>query len=317
MKPVRPFLSVVVCTKNRAKLLDLCLASLISQKSSRHPFEIIVVDNHSTDGTKNIVRSLIKKYPAIKYLEYRGHSVSAARNKGWNAARGTFVAFIDDDAVAHKNWIKSIFNFAARHHSIGIFGGPYASDTDGRAHSWLPKQYVELFNGTKEKELPIGREWLSGTNLIVRKDVLAKLRGFDEKLMFADGSFVFGEETKLLSVARTYGERVYYVPRIRVVHHTDLRKYSLRWQLQKYFRMGRSSVYVHNQKDTIWYHMASFADKVVRCMYWTVYPKSMPWKRRIFLALHGLFSWAGAFAVWIGIVPGCVGRSYEKNFGSQ
>lgn len=114
------FISVVIATRNRAESLKDTLTSLTRQ--SREPDEVIVVDNGSTDHTKEVVLSFSDRLN-IKYVYEAVKGVPHARNAGTQNARGDIVAFIDDDCVADESWLKQIETPFIRDPSIGVVGG--------------------------------------------------------------------------------------------------------------------------------------------------------------------------------------------------
>ena len=93
-------ISAVVCTHNRAAYLRKALQSLVDQTMAQELYEIIVVDNASTDGTKQVV-SEYSGASNLRCLYEPVIGLSRARNTGWGNARGEYVAYLDDDAVAH------------------------------------------------------------------------------------------------------------------------------------------------------------------------------------------------------------------------
>ena len=94
-----PLLSAVVCTYNRAELLARVLDSLCRQSLPREQFEIVIINDGSTDDTQDIVRSFEGKLP-LRYLFQRNAGLAAAKNHGLFASRGDFVLFLDDDDMA-------------------------------------------------------------------------------------------------------------------------------------------------------------------------------------------------------------------------
>lgn len=112
-----PKVSIIVPVYNGEKTLPLCLDSLMRLDYPKENLEIIVVDNGSVDETARI----IKRYP-VKYV-YEPHKGRArARNKGVELAQGRFVAFLDADCVAHKDWLRNILK-GCNDPSIGGYGG--------------------------------------------------------------------------------------------------------------------------------------------------------------------------------------------------
>ena len=117
--------SVIICTYNRVGLLSGALESIGHQKFDNKKFEIIVVDNNSTDYSKSLVESFIKKYPNTRYIIEPHQGLSFARNRGWMEARGEYVAYIDDDARAEKNWLEvALMCFKEIQPEPKVVGGP-------------------------------------------------------------------------------------------------------------------------------------------------------------------------------------------------
>ena len=113
-------LSIIVCTYNRESLLPLCLQSLTDQAIDKRLYEVIVVNNNSTDGTQEVAESFAEMSKNLRVVLERRQGLSHARNRGWMEAQGKFVAYIDDDAIAWPDWIYSILDFIKRHPDSGI-----------------------------------------------------------------------------------------------------------------------------------------------------------------------------------------------------
>jgi glucosyl-dolichyl phosphate glucuronosyltransferase len=113
-------ISVVIITRNRADWLRDALNSLKIQ--SRPADEVVVVDNSSTDNTKEVIMSFANKMN-IKYVFESKRGIPQARNAGIIAASGEVIAFIDDDCVADPNWLKNIEIPFMKDPNIGAVGG--------------------------------------------------------------------------------------------------------------------------------------------------------------------------------------------------
>jgi len=103
-RPPRPFASVIVTVRNEARHIADLLDSLVVQEQ---PFEVLVIDAESTDGTREIVRRYAASYPFIRLLE-RGGRRGEARNRGAREAQGQILAFIDGDCIANPFWLQQL-----------------------------------------------------------------------------------------------------------------------------------------------------------------------------------------------------------------
>jgi glycosyltransferase involved in cell wall biosynthesis len=170
----KPRVSVVICTYNRHALLTECLTSLFSQTYPKEDYEIIVVDDGSTDGTEGVVRELgqtSKRAP--RYLRQENKGPGAGRNLGIKNARGEIIAFTDDDCIASETWIEN--------------GVPYFADDDivGVEGRTLPAEPVRLqvFPPRFSYTLQVTDEsWTYPTcNMFYRKRAILDVGGFNEE----------------------------------------------------------------------------------------------------------------------------------------
>ena len=103
-----PFVSVVIPTYNRRDLLESSIESLLNQSYPKDRYEIIVVDNSSTDGTEEMMHSLQLKSPSLlRYYRKKNEGPGSSRNMGIAKARGIIIAFTDSDCVADTEWLKN------------------------------------------------------------------------------------------------------------------------------------------------------------------------------------------------------------------
>lgn len=143
MTDTKAEVSIIVITHNRCELLEKCIQSLLSQKTDI-PYEVIVVDNDSSDSTKKIV----EKY-GIKYL-FVSHELSRRpRNQGIKIAKGNIIAYIDDDAIADSNWIQNIFETISSGKADAV-GGKILSNSRGIAS--LAHHILEFGKFTNDNE---------------------------------------------------------------------------------------------------------------------------------------------------------------------
>jgi glycosyltransferase involved in cell wall biosynthesis len=112
--------SVVIATRNRAESLKDTLASLTRQ--SRKPDEVVVVDNASSDHTRDVALKFVDSLN-LKYVYEAKRGIPYARNAGIQNAGGDIIAFVDDDCVADENWLKNLEIPFVKDPHIGVVGG--------------------------------------------------------------------------------------------------------------------------------------------------------------------------------------------------
>lgn len=162
----KPFLSVVICTHNRKELLKGTLESLNNQTLPHSAYEIIVVDDGSTDGTEDLVKSLSFDYK-LRYIKNEWGGRSAARNTGINATEGEICVFVDDDILAKEDFLE---NHAKIHKQYpnSIVRGPIVLITEYKIPDYKvkPSDFSGALFCTCNASAPVG--------------ALKDLGGFDE-----------------------------------------------------------------------------------------------------------------------------------------
>ncbi len=208
-------LTVVVCTYNRRRELRACLDSLLAQTLPGASFDIVVVDNGSTDGTAALVDAYLPRGP-IRYLHEPELGLSRARNRGIAAARSAYVAFLDDDARAAPDWAAAIVAFARRRPEAVLFGGPVLP-LSGSGEDWPPQPIYSHQLDLPEQPIAFGPQWLAGSNLVVKRAALGAAP-FDTRLGMNGRRLGFGEEIQLQARLVRAGHALWYSPDIRVEH---------------------------------------------------------------------------------------------------
>ncbi len=234
-------ISVVVCTYNRAELLRDVLDSLVQQSRSSADYEIIVIDNNSTDTTPDLVKEYSRRNDNVRYFVETAQGLSNARNRGWREARGKFVAYLDDDCKAPSQWLAAAEEVIARE-APDVFGGPYYAFYHSDKPHWWKDSYRSIEHAKTARELAEG-EYLSGGNIALRKDVLEQLGGFDPRFGMTGDRVAFGEETALLKKIRRVipNSKIFYDPTLYVYHLVHKEKMSLFWNAISSFVDGMYS----------------------------------------------------------------------------
>jgi glycosyltransferase involved in cell wall biosynthesis len=240
-----PIVSVVVCTYNRKKILDDCLNSLTRQSCPDSKFEVLVVDNGSTDYTNLLVQSKYRQFQNIHYLHEPVIGLSQARNTGWRQARGQYVAFIDDDAQADMDWVESIIHcFESLSPRPGAIGGKTDAKWEEEPPKWLADS-VELQRSLSIRDggdvvMRCMPQDIWGVNCAYMKKLLEEMGGFDTRLGRV-GNALFSSEEKLLNLKiAAAGYHLYYTPQMCVQHFIPKSRLTRWWFIKRQFFYGMS-----------------------------------------------------------------------------
>jgi glycosyltransferase involved in cell wall biosynthesis len=246
-------LSVILCTYNRAEPLRKALNSLAAATvPDGMEWELLVVDNNSTDHTRSVVEEGPPRVNA-KYLFERRQGKSWALNTGIAASRGRVLAFTDDDVEFDAGWLRNILAPFDGTDVVGV-GGKIESVWDGPAPRWWrPEGDRRLFGAIVHFDLGPTPVDLSsppfGANMAFRRDVFDRIGGFRTDLGPAGDTLLRSEDTELATRAMTCG-RVVYAPDAVVFHPimpVRLHKsYVRRW----YFGFGRSMARVEGRSPS-------------------------------------------------------------------
>lgn len=242
-----PEITVVVCSYNGARRISATLQALLRQQTTR-TWELLVVDDGSTDNTATIARDL-----GVRIVtEGRNLGLSAARNLGIAAASAPVIAFTDDDVVPTPLWVESLAAAwdRAEPQTLGIGGTTEALDVDSFARRYVatnnpltPLEHARggivarLLRYLLQPDPPRGRrtvDSLVGANMSFRTSTLRELGGFDPVIRFGGD-----EEDLCRRIRETHGpESLIVEPQIRVLHDFDK---SLRDTLRRARAYGRGN----------------------------------------------------------------------------
>lgn len=238
-----PLVSVVIPTFNRAALLRRAIVSLLHQRMDPAHYEIIVVDNKSTDSTADMVEELSLRHATIRYTYEPRLGVSHARNTGLALARGSIVAFVDDDGVPCPTWLELIKSaFDSVRPSPDAVGGPSYPLYVGRRPDWYRDSYETRSWGATAHFLEPS-SCFCGVNMAFRSDLLADEGGFDASLGMTGTTMAFAEENDLFERLRSHlrgGFLAYYEPRAYVMHWVPAARVNPVYRLKRGFALGQT-----------------------------------------------------------------------------
>jgi len=241
-------ISAIVCTHNRAGSLPQALESLAHQTLPEGRYEVLVVDNASTDATPRMLRELAERMPQLRSVSEPRLGCSRARNTGWRQARGRYVAYLDDDAVADPEWLERMLHaLRTLRPRPGAVGGRIEPIWEVPRPEWLPDSVLGLLttldHAPEPLFLPAGR-FLIGTNIAYPREVLEELGGYHELLGPVGERYRAGEETLLQRELRAHGYAIYYDPAILVRHRLPASRLDPRWLRRRMYWEGLSRAHV-------------------------------------------------------------------------
>ncbi len=222
--------TIAICTFNRAKLLQLCLASIAELDFPKTGFEVLVVDNNSTDSTAALCQQVPQLFPELhfRYVLETRQGVGFTRTRCAEEATGEIVAYIDDDCLAERNWLTEIVRFYGANPKAMSTGGRIVPKFLVPVADWFGKYFWGLIGnydqGPKVFRMQ-GVRYPSGANMHFRKTAFEKYGYFDGSLGRSGKSLMAGEEKAMYLKLLRAKEEVYYLPQVIVHHHVEGNKF--------------------------------------------------------------------------------------------
>jgi glycosyltransferase involved in cell wall biosynthesis len=240
--------TVLICTYNRAYLLSETLDSIAASRIDlTRPlrWNVIVVDNNSSDDTRVVVESRARTYPVpLLYLFEPRQGKSNALNTGLNATSAAVIAFTDDDVRVSEGWLEASCRPMLEDPTIDYTGGPVFPIWERPRPSWLDDDRSDLW-GTlaildygkdpfvfeEKRRVPLG------ANMAVRRALIDRIGGFDPSLGRTGNSLLGQEQAEFFCRSRAIGARGLYVPEMSLHHHVPAKRltpaYFRRWWFWK------------------------------------------------------------------------------------
>lgn len=255
----RIHVSVVICTKNRAGVLRVCLDKF-NQLQCQTPWELIVVDNNSTDNTCAVVHEFAPNATmSFRFAQETIPGSSAAKNTGWKLALGEFIAFTDDDCYPEADYIDAVIRGLGAKEAYGFVGGrvllfdptdlPITIQTCNTYIAFAPRSFLAA--GV-----------IHGANFAFRRAALEAAVGFDIRCG-ADRKYPCEDVDVMAEILRLGWEGV-YDPRLVVYHHRQRKTQQHADKLAMGYDQGRGAYYAKRliKPNTRWLYLQTWVRKM-------------------------------------------------------
>jgi glycosyltransferase involved in cell wall biosynthesis len=207
---MEPSVSIVMTVRNVEKYIANCIMSILDQTFNN--FEIVIIDDTSSDNTKNIIEKFddkrIKYFKNIKWL-----GISSSRNRGLNYATGEYIFFTDGDCTVSKNWIEEGLKCLKDPNCVGVEGRIY----------YVSNDYEPSFSD-HVTENRYGGHFMTG-NVAYKKSVIERVGGFDER-------YTYLEDRDLALRAMKFG-KIVFNPEMIVYHPKNT------WKPRQFVQAGK------------------------------------------------------------------------------
>jgi glycosyltransferase involved in cell wall biosynthesis len=240
-------ITIVLCTYNRAGTMAKTLESLASQVLPPSiGWEILVVDNNSSDETPQVVEAFRLEHPErIRYLHEKQQGISHARNAAIRNARGEILAFIDDDETAQVDWLYNL--------TANLYSGEWAG-AGGRVlppssfvkTKWLASRSPFIQGPLSLFDPEIGAGHMAdppfGANMAFRKEIFERLGGFRTDLGRSGDNLLSNEDTEFGRRLMAAGLRLRYEPTALTYHPVEEHRLRRQYFRDWWFNKGRSDI---------------------------------------------------------------------------
>ena len=246
--------SVIVCTYNRSDYLTKVLSALNNQTFEGSRFEIILINNNSTDETEKVCLNFQKNTPElnITYFVESNKGLSYARNKGIELSNGNWIIFLDDDAEPTSEYLDNIFNFINDYPECIAAGGRIYPNYETSEPKWMSRFLLPLVSaidlGNKIKKFP-NNKYPIGANMIFRKDIFDKVGNFNVDLGRKGDQLLGGEEKEIFIKLRELTDEIYYIPTAIVYHFIPSKRLKLSFIKDMAQKIGESNLIIYKKEN--------------------------------------------------------------------
>jgi glycosyltransferase involved in cell wall biosynthesis len=278
-----PFLSIIVCTYNRPDFLMDCIQSIVKQLISG--VEILIVDNFGDIKIQEKVNHFKSLDINIQYLFEKNKGLSNARNRGYIEAKGDWVLYLDDDAIAFDSLLDRVKDLIQLN-TFDCIGGMYYAKYKNGKPKWVSENYGtnKLFS-TALSECPYYIP--HGCVVLYRKSFLMKLNGFSNQFGMKGKQFGYAEETELQYRMANAGGKIGFDPNLKIWHFVHEYRLTALNMIKLNFALGRGHRFdcdipvLLRFKLLVFSFVGLFIKRIPEALFKFVFIKDYQWQRAI------------------------------------
>jgi glucosyl-dolichyl phosphate glucuronosyltransferase len=254
--------SILVCTYNRADILSNTIAYLLNQQFDWGEYEIIVIDNASTDNTKEVVNQFSAREKKIKYTFEPRLGVAIARNTGARDSKSPYIAYFDDDLIAEPDCLNQLITpFMNITPAPKAIMGKVNLLWEGPRPNWFPERYETLlsrFDRGENARFMNSEEYLVTMNVAFERETFLLMGGIREDLSRKGRMFICGGDNDIFNRYMMSNHKIFYQPQALIWHLVPKSRQKRSWLLKRIFGEGTSEViadYSHASKNELFRRM--------------------------------------------------------------
>lgn len=245
-------ISVVICTFNRGRVLHETVRSFLDCQRDGIDHELLIVDNNSTDGTRDFAEGLAAVNSQVRYIFEPSQGLSHARNCGVQASHGQIVAFVDDDVYFSPDWLTAITSTFERHKDIACIGGKVVPHFDFGQPKWIDDSLHWIYGVTRygdhEREIRFP-EIPIGCNMAFRRALFEQIGLFHTSLGRKGKNLLSGEENHFFLRTAKTGLKTLYAPDVQISHRIPAARTTQGWIMERFYWEGISEIAIRQLDD--------------------------------------------------------------------
>lgn len=262
-------ISVVICTYNREQYIYECL-SRIASNTIQEGWEVVLINNNSTDHTAAECERFAKDFPDIHYRYFieTQQGLSFARNRGIAEAKGDWLVFLDDDAMIESDYIENLQSHLKQHPEAAAFGGkiePLFEDGEPAWYSKWSMGFVSAIDRGNTVHVFPDNKFPIGANMGIKREELDKAGLFNTELGRTGNNLLAGEEKDLFNRIRKAEGIILYFPNIGVKHCIPAKRTTMEFVAKLGYGVGQSEKLRTIQIGTFTYGKRLFSELIKWC----------------------------------------------------